>query len=125
MKMTLPAIGLAGLLGAALLSGCRGGAEMADLVLVNGTVWTGQSGAPRAEALAVRGAKITAVGPSRDIKRSAGAGARVIDLGGALVLPGFIDSHAHFLDGGFALLSLKLRDASSRGEFVSRIAQRA
>jgi len=98
---------------------------MADLVLLNGTVWTGETGAPRAEAVALRDGKIAAVGSSRDLRRLAGGAAKVIDLGGGLVLPGFIDSHTHFLDGGFSLLSLRLREASSRDEFVSRIARRA
>jgi hypothetical protein len=119
------------ILGAAVLalsivySGCHRTSEVADLVLLNGAVWTGESGAPRAEAVALRDGKVAAVGSTRDIRRLAGGGSRVIDLGGALVLPGFIDSHTHFLDGGFSLLSVRLRDASSREEFVSRIARKA
>lgn len=97
----------------------------ADLVLLNGTVWTGESGAPWADAVALRGGKIAAVGPERKIGRLAGGAARVVDLGGRLVLPGFIDSHTHFLDGGFSLQSLRLRDASSREEFVLRVARKA
>jgi hypothetical protein len=98
---------------------------MADLALVNGTVWTGESGRPRAEAVAVRAGRIAAVGSSLDIRRLAGAAIRTIDLKGDLVLPGFIDSHTHFLAGGSALLSLRLRDAASREDFVSRIGRQA
>jgi predicted amidohydrolase YtcJ len=125
MKRAVMILGAAGLAICLLYSGCRKPSEVADLVLLNGTVWTGASGAPRAEAVAIRDGKVAAVGSTRDIRRLAGGGSRVIDLGGALVLPGFIDSHSHFLDGGFSLLSVRLRDASSRGEFVSRIARKA
>ncbi len=125
MKRTVMILGAAGLAICLFYSGCRKPSEVADLVLLNGTVWTGESGAPRAEAVALRDGKVAAVGSTRDIRRLAGGGSRVIDLGGALVLPGFIDSHTHFLDGGFSLLSVRLRDASSREEFVSRIARKA
>ncbi|OGD19570.1 MAG: amidohydrolase [Candidatus Aminicenantes bacterium RBG_16_63_16] len=97
----------------------------ADLVLLNAVVWTGETGAPLAEAVVLRDGKIAAVGSGRDVRRLAGGAARLIDLGGGLVLPGFIDSHTHFLDGGFSLLSLRLRDVSSREDFVARIARRA
>jgi predicted amidohydrolase YtcJ len=98
---------------------------MADLALLGGSVWTGDSGRPWAEAVAVRGGRIVAVGTSKDIRRLVGRDSRVIDLGGALVVPGFIDSHTHFLDGGFALLSIRLREARSRDDFVARIQDKA
>ncbi len=72
--------------------------EMADLVLLNGTVWTVNPDQPWAAAVALKG---------------------------DLVLPGFIDSHAHFLDGGFSLLSIRLRDAESREKFITRIDDKA
>jgi predicted amidohydrolase YtcJ len=99
--------------------------EDADLAFVNGVVWTGETRQPWAEAAAVRDDKIVAVGTSREVRRHAGRATRLIDGQGRLLLPGFIDSHAHFLAGGFSLLSLQLRDAASREEFVSRIARRA
>lgn len=98
---------------------------MVDIVLINGRVWTGDAGRPWAEAVAVRGEKIFAVGTTADVGRLAAAGAEVVDLGGALVLPGFIDSHTHFLAGGFALKSLQLREAKGREEFVALIAAKA
>jgi predicted amidohydrolase YtcJ len=97
---------------------------MADLNLTNGKVWTGDPGRPWAEAVAVRGDKIFAVGTTAEVRRLAPS-ENSVDLGGALVLPGFIDSHTHFLAGGFALKSIQLREARSREDFVARIAAKA
>lgn len=90
------------------------------LALVNGKVWTGNAAQPAAEAVAIAGDQIVAVGTSADIRARAGS-AETIDLAGQFVVPGFIDSHVHFLDGGFRLSSVQLRDARSREEFVARI----
>lgn len=99
--------------------------EMADLVLINGTVYTVNPDLPWAEALAVKGEKIRAVGSSQDIKEMIGSSTEVVDLRGDLLLPGFIDSHTHFLDGGFSLLSIRLREAKSQEEFAARIKEKA
>jgi predicted amidohydrolase YtcJ len=110
-----------------LATGCQTAAEgnMADLVLVNGRVWTGTSDRPWAEAVAVRDGKVLAVGTAAELKKLSPSGAKLVELGGSLVLPGFIDSHTHFLAGGFALKSIQLREAKSREEFVARIAAKA
>jgi predicted amidohydrolase YtcJ len=118
-------LALAVLLWLSLFPSCTGVSEMADLVLLNGTLWTGESGRPWAEAVGITGDRISAVGSSRDVRRLAGRSTRVIDLNGDLVLPGFIDSHTHFLSGGFSLLGIQLRDAKSKQEFVARIAEKA
>jgi predicted amidohydrolase YtcJ len=89
-------------------------------VLVNGRVWTGDPTRPSAEAVAIAGSRIVAVGTNADIRALAG-NATVVDVAGGFVVPGFIDSHVHFLDGGFRLASVQLRDASTRDEFVARI----
>ncbi len=99
--------------------------EMADLVLLNGTIWTANPDQPWAEAVAIKGDIILETSSSREIKRMIGDYTQVIDLKGGLVLPGFIDSHTHFLDGGFSLLSVRLKDAKSREEFIDRIGDRA
>ncbi len=101
------------------------GGEMADLVLINGIIWTVNPAQPWAEAVALKGERILEVGSTRVVKKTVGKKTQVIDLQGALVLPGFIDSHTHFLDGGFSLLSIRLRDVASRQEFVSRIEKKA
>jgi predicted amidohydrolase YtcJ len=93
----------------------------ADLVILNGTVWTGVEGAADAEAVAIRDGRIAAVGAVVDVRRHIGTGTRVIDAAGGMVVPGFIDSHVHFITGGFRLASVQLRDAATKQEFVSRI----
>ncbi|MEW5900021.1 MAG: amidohydrolase family protein [Acidobacteriota bacterium] len=112
-------------LGLALTPACLRVQEMAELVLLNGVVWTGESDRPWAEGVAIRGEKIIAVGRSREVRALAGRETRLFDLAGRLVLPGFIDSHTHFLDGGFSLLSIRLREAKSRDDFVARVREKA
>ena len=112
---------------AAVLAACGAASEgdMADLVLVNGKIWTGDPGRPWAEAVAVRGERIHAVGTTAELSRLSPSGAKLVDLGGALALPGFIDSHTHFLAGGFTLKSVRLREARSREDFAARVAAKA
>jgi len=90
------------------------------LALVNARVWTGDRSAPWAEAIAVNGEQLAVVGTNDDVRRLATA-VTPIDAGGRLVLPGFIDTHVHFFEGGVRLASVQLRDARTRDEFVSRI----
>jgi predicted amidohydrolase YtcJ len=85
------------------------------------TRWIGQR--PRAEAVAIYGNRIAAVGSSAEIRKFAGGQTRIIDAGGALLLPGFNDSHVHFIDGGAHLASVQLRDAASPQDFAARIRQ--
>jgi len=99
--------------------------EVADLVLLNCAVWTVNPAQPWAEAVAIKEDKILEAGSSQEIKRMIGDSTQVIDLKGDMVLPGFIDSHTHFLDGGFSLLGIRLRDAESREELITKIADKA
>ena len=91
------------------------------MIIVNAKVHTMDASQPTAEAVAIYGNRIVAVGASKEIKKMAGAGTRVIDAHGKLVLPGFNDSHVHFLSGGFQLSSVDLRDANTPEEFAARI----
>jgi predicted amidohydrolase YtcJ len=96
-------------------------ALVADTIIVNAMVHTMDSARPTAEAVAIFGNRIVAVGSTKDIKKLAGAGTRTIDAKKQLVLPGFNDAHTHFLTGGFQLASVDLRDAANQQEFASRI----
>jgi len=96
-------------------------AAQADLILINGRLWTGNKSQQWVEALASRGERIIAIGSTREIKKLADTKTRIIDLKGRLALPGFIDDHTHFIEGGFHLLSVDLRDAATPEEFALRI----
>lgn len=99
--------------------------EKADIVLLNGKIYTVESQQPRAQAVALKQEKILYVGSNQGIQAVIGDTTEVIDLQGAMVLPGFIDAHTHFLDGGFALSNIQLRNAKSKDEFIERISQKA
>jgi predicted amidohydrolase YtcJ len=110
---------------AALLPGCGGADIEADLVMVGGAIWYGPD-APVAAgegptAIAVADGKVLAVGTDEEIERLAGPGTGRIDLLGRRVVPGFIDSHTHFVGGGFELAGVQLRDAATPEEFARRI----
>jgi len=97
----------------------------ADRIFVGGSVWTADLEAPFAEAVAVRGEKILAAGSESRVRALAGPATDVVELDGGFVMPGFIDTHTHFLEGGFRLSSVNLRDASSPREFAQRLARQA
>jgi predicted amidohydrolase YtcJ len=102
-----------------LLAACARAPEAA--ILIYGRVWTGDSAKPWAAAVAIAGDSILAVGDSADLARLAGKNTEVLSNGEGLVTPGFKDSHTHFIDGGFQLASVDLRDASTPEEFTARI----
>jgi predicted amidohydrolase YtcJ len=93
----------------------------ADLVLVNGKIWTVNDKQAEIEAVAVLGNRIAAIGSTEEIRKWIGVNTRVVDLQGKRVTPGFNDSHVHFLDGGMGLASVQLRDARTPEEFRDRI----
>src|SRR5436853_21972 len=97
-------------------------ARQADIIVTGGMVWTGLSnGAPQKGAVALANGKILAVGDSAQIARYAGPKTQAIQADGGLVLPGFTDGHTHFIDGGFQLASVDLRNAATPKEFIRRI----
>jgi hypothetical protein len=110
-------------LAVAALAGGRSPA--ADLVVTNARVWTGDPARPEAEALAVVGERIVAVGSTAEIEAWLGPGTQRIDAGGRRVLPGFNDSHLHFFEGSAKLAQVELKDARSPEELARRIAGHA
>jgi predicted amidohydrolase YtcJ len=96
----------------------------ADLVLAGGRVWAGR-GLAGGSAIAVADGRVLAVGADAEVRALAGPRARVVELRGGLVVPGFNDAHVHFLSGGFGLLSVDLRDARDEAEFARRIGDHA
>ena len=111
--------GLAGIASYAFSRPMSAAAPPAELVIY-GRIWTGDSLQPWAQALAVSGEKIAAVGDSAAVAKLVGKGTRVI-RNGAMVVPGFMDGHTHFIYGGFQLTQVDLRDAQRPEEFVRRI----
>lgn len=79
-----------------------------DMIVVNARVLTMDPAKPRAEAVALGGGKVVAVGSRAEVEAMAGPGARVIDAGGRTVLPGFVESHLHLVLGGAELVQLQL-----------------
>src|SRR5688572_16604760 len=108
-----------------LLAACGGSdvpsGEAATLVLRNGKVATVDSTKPEAEAIAMRGPTILAVGTNEEIDELVGDSTEVIDLNGRMAMPGFIESHGHYLGLGDAKLQLDLMEVKNWGEIVSMV----
>src|SRR5258707_9589503 len=94
----------------------------ATLIVTNAAVYTVDKQKPKAEAVAVIGDRIVAVGSRADIDLWRGPQTKVIDAGGKLLLPGFNDAHVHFIQGGAQLVQVDLVDAATPEEFAKRIA---
>ena len=94
-----------------------------DLVALHGKVWTENPQQPEAEAFAVAGKRIFAVGTDAEVQKLAGPHTQVIDLHGRRVVPGFNDAHVHMFWGGKSLASVQLRDVTSRQQFEQRMAE--
>src|SRR5262249_53948483 len=97
----------------------------ADLVLRNGKIVTVDEQKPEAQALAVRGDTIAAVGSNQEIQAYIGTATKVIDLKGALATPGLIDAHVHFTGVGDAAKNLKLATARNWDEIVRMVGEAA
>lgn len=105
----------------ALTAGCgRRAIDDLDVAYVNCDVWTGVPGAPRAAALGLVGNRIAAIGAPA-VQAQTGKRTRVIDLGGAFAMPGFIDPHVHFLRGSLSLSQPDLREVRTPAEFIRRV----
>ena len=105
-------------------------APRADVILFHGNVYTGVAGTSsfheikRAEAIAIRGDRIQAVGSNGDILKLKGPQTEVIELSGHFVMPGFNDAHLHLASAGFEKLNVNLFGVKSLDEFRSRIRAR-
>jgi predicted amidohydrolase YtcJ len=111
-----------------LLGSCIAPAQAkpaADLIITNAKIWTVDKTRPNAEALAVLGERIVAVGSAADVDAWHGPQTKVFDAQGKLLLPGFNDAHVHFVDGGDHLQQVQLKDAATPEEFARRIGERA
>lgn len=112
---------LAALFGALIHNASAQQPAPVDSVVVNARIYTVNPQQPWAEALAIRGEKILAVGSTREINRYRGPTTRVIDAQGRLVLPGFTDCHIHFMEGSLGLLHVDLNGAATVREIQKRV----
>jgi predicted amidohydrolase YtcJ len=97
----------------------------ADLIITNAKIWTVDAFQPLAQAVAVLGDRIVAVGSTSAVDAWRGPNTKVIDAAGKLLLPGFNDAHVHFVSGGEQLDNVQLKDVTNPQEFARRIAERA
>ena len=97
----------------------------ANLIIQNARVWTVDPSQPEAQAVAILGDRIVAVGSNQQVEVWRGAHTSVVDADGRRLLPGFNDAHVHFVDGGSQLDNVELNDATSAQEFARRIRERA
>jgi len=97
----------------------------ADLIYHNAKIYTADEARPRAEAIAIRGDRIAAVGSSADILKLKGAATKVVDAQGAAILPGIHDAHGHFTNLGASLQVLRLRGTASWEQIVGMVRRRA
>jgi predicted amidohydrolase YtcJ len=106
-----------------LAGACAAGPQLepADLVLRNGVVVTVDDALPEAEAVAIRGHTILAVGSNAEIARYIGRETEVIDLNGRLAIPGFIEGHGHFMGLGQAKMNLDLMNVRNWDEVVQMV----
>jgi predicted amidohydrolase YtcJ len=122
--MRARSIGLAVAFLAALAGGgCR--QEPADLVVMGGTIVTMDRFKPRAQALAVRGDLIVAVGSEEEVGELIGPETTILELAGAVAVPGLIDAHGHFLSLGKTAMQLDLREAADWPAIVAMVAEAA
>ncbi len=107
-----------------MLVGCfRSAPEPADLVVLGGRVITMDPDRPQATALATRGQRIVAVGSEAEIRTLIGPSTEVLDMGGAVAVPGLIEGHAHFLGLGQSKMQLDLRQTETWDEIVAAVAE--
>jgi len=99
----------------------QGASTTADIFVTNARVYTVNGKQPWAEAVAIRGDKIVAVGTERELDSYRGPTTKVLDAAGRLVLPGFTDCHIHFLDGSLSLQRISLDDAEDIPEIQRRV----
>ncbi len=104
-----------------LLIGCTK-MEKADIIIQNGQVWTANESNQLHQAVVIKGDKILDVGSTEQVQKYQNEKTVIIDAKNGMVLPGFIDSHVHFIEGGFRLASVQLRDADTPDKFAQRIA---
>jgi predicted amidohydrolase YtcJ len=100
-------------------------ANVADTIILHGKIYTENAKQPWAEAVAMRSGKIAAVGSDAEVSKLRTSGTKVVDAGGHLVLPGFVDCHIHFMEGSLSLGRVNLEGAKNTAEIQQRLREYA
>ncbi|HEU0179228.1 MAG TPA: amidohydrolase [Blastocatellia bacterium] len=129
MKFIVPIFIVAALMLTALNDGAASGQKQkpepeADIVFKNGNIYTANDDKPKAEAVAAKYGKVVFVGSNAEVKKYEGKGVKVIDLKGATVVPGLVDSHYHFSGVGFREMNLNLEGTTSLEDFLAKVKAR-
>jgi len=104
-----------------LFFSCQSNQKLADLIITNGNIWTGNTSQTYANCMAIKDGKILAIGDLKEISTFQTEDTKTLNLGGKMVTPGFIDCHVHLMTGGRSLLSVELKDAKTPEEFSQRV----
>jgi predicted amidohydrolase YtcJ len=112
-----------GALAVLTLCAASAGAQEADLIVVADRAWTGEEARPWAEAIAIRGERILAVGSAAEVERHRTGHTRVIRIDGGFMTPGFIDNHTHFNSAGALLLGVNLLDVADAAGLRARVVE--
>ncbi|WP_081997776.1 amidohydrolase [Wocania ichthyoenteri] len=105
----------------ALFEACQNKPPEADKIIINAKIWTGNDKQITAQAMAIKGDSILAIGNNEDIYKYKHSNSKIIDFKNAFVTPGFIDSHVHLMQSGHSLSSVQLRLANSKRAFTNTI----
>jgi predicted amidohydrolase YtcJ len=127
MKFIVPILIVVALLPAAFSDRMASGQKRepeADIVFKNGNIYTVNDDKPKAEAVAAQYGKIVFVGSNAEVKKYEVKGVKVIDLKGATVVPGLVDSHYHFSGVGFREMNLNLEGTTSLEDFLAKVKAR-
>lgn len=104
-----------------VLSGCQKPEKKFTLAIIHAKIWTGNPAQPWAQAALVAGDTLMQIGTDKEIESRLDETIQVVDAGGRLVVPGFIDSHAHTLMGGQRLTSVQLKNVNTQKDFITAI----
>ena len=103
----------------------QGAVAPADVIVMNAHVYTVNAKRPWAEAIAIRGDRIVAVGADKEIATYRGKTTKVVDAGKRMVLPGFTDCHIHFLDGSLSLTRVNVEGLKTTAEIQAKVKEYA
>src|SRR5205085_461359 len=106
------------------MSGITAGAEIAEIIFINGNIYTVNDKQPSAQAIAVKGDRIVFIGSKADAEKFRADKPHIVDLAGKTVTPGFTDSHCHIFGIGEREMTLNLEGTNTREDFLATIKER-